>query len=210
MFCKQCGTQMLENSQFCGKCGGGQNGQVGGYQQQQVYKPPNYEMRTVQCYPSDEAEREEVDFYAMCGWEVMGMDRKQTFEGTFSDGTGGQSKRYLTRSHIQIKRDRNMPNFIKIKELSDKADSFRNKSDVPKPQNYGEEDTLRTYRRNFALVTVLTLGMLLVFTLPLVLYFSSKLKKLERETILYHKSKSKNNEIALKYAKQCDALIRGS
>ena len=34
MFCKQCGTQLQQNAQFCNKCGGSQNQQAAGYQQQ--------------------------------------------------------------------------------------------------------------------------------------------------------------------------------
>jgi len=118
MFCSSCGKEVGE-AKFCPNCGAGRDG-VATATAQPAYKAPNFEFKTVRCYPSDYQEQRYKEFYEGCGWTILDMDRKQQYTGQSSDGT----KHYSTQTHIKMQRDKNHPNYEKIAELSEKAEKY--------------------------------------------------------------------------------------
>ena len=117
MYCVKCGAQLDDNAEFCSKCG---TNQTNNLSPDKGYRAPNYEFKTVRCYPSDYSENKYKEFYENCGWTILDMDRKQEYTGQDSSGT----RHYSTQTHIKMQRDKNMPNYEKIKELSDKAEEY--------------------------------------------------------------------------------------
>ena len=72
----------------------------------------NYESRTVQVYPSDYEERKAISVYERGGWELTNNVRNQERHGdTIS-----------TFIRLSFRRNKNMPNYEKIKELSADAE----------------------------------------------------------------------------------------
>ncbi len=108
MFCVKCGAQISDESKVCEKCGAAQK------------TAPDYEYKTVRCYPSDSTENKYKMFYESCGWKITDIDRRQTYDGQSFDGT----QNYSTQTHIKMQRDKNMPNYDKIRELSEKAEGY--------------------------------------------------------------------------------------
>lgn len=107
MFCVRCGAQIRDGSLICDKCGATQT------------NAPDYEYKTVRCYPSEATEERYREFYENCGWKVTDMDRRQTFEGQ-----SGGTKTYATQTHIKLQRDKNMPYYEEIRALSAEAESY--------------------------------------------------------------------------------------
>jgi len=125
MFCKQCGNEMQDGLKFCGSCGANQESGASAAQPvQTAYRAPNYEFKTVRCYPSDSAEDKYRRFYEDCGWTILDMDRKQKFDGQTTASDGSRTSHYSTQTHIKLQRDKNRPNYDKIKELSDIAENY--------------------------------------------------------------------------------------
>ncbi len=126
MFCAKCGTQLDDGTEFCPKCGASQ---TGAETPQQNYRAPNYEFKTVRCYPSDYTENKYREFYENCGWTILDMDRKQVYSGQDSSGT----QHYSTQTHIKMQRDKNMPNYEEIRKLSDTAEEYFDTTAKTKP-----------------------------------------------------------------------------
>jgi len=75
----------------------------------------NYEFKETKCYPSDAARNAEQQLWNDFGWEVTGMDTRQVFTHTDSQGT----KHYSTSTYIQLRRDKEHRNYAKLAELQD-------------------------------------------------------------------------------------------
>jgi len=120
MFCSNCGKE-TGDAKFCPGCGASRDGVATAAQV--AYKVPNFEFKTVRCYPSDAAETKYKDFYEGCGWTILDMDRKQIFAGQ-TQGYNTRTNHYSTQTHIKMQRDKNHPNYEKIAELSEKAEAY--------------------------------------------------------------------------------------
>jgi hypothetical protein len=122
---------MSDGAAFCASCGASQ-ADGGAVSQGGGYIAPNFEFKTVRCYPSDATESKYKYFYEGCGWIIMDMDRKQVYTGQSADGT----RHYSTQTHIKMQRDKNRPNYDKIYELSAKAESYFDTT--PAAYSYGK------------------------------------------------------------------------
>jgi len=71
MFCRQCGTQLQEDSQFCGKCGGNQNQSFGQQQPDYNQHPNSYSQPNQNQYnyshPNPNSTGAPVSFSYVCG-----------------------------------------------------------------------------------------------------------------------------------------------
>lgn len=103
MFCPKCGAQISGGSLICEKCGAA------------LTSAPDYEYKTVRCYPSESTEERYREFYEACGWKITDMDRRQTFDG---------NKTYSTQTHIKLQRDKNMLYYDEIRDLSERAELY--------------------------------------------------------------------------------------
>ncbi|MCL2061317.1 MAG: zinc ribbon domain-containing protein [Firmicutes bacterium] len=126
MFCNKCGKEMPDSSVFCSSCGASQQG--GAATAQTAYRAPDWEFRTEKCYPSDAVEKKRRELYENCGWTIIDMDRKQTYEGQTFYGAGVSTKNYSTSTYIKMQRDRNHPHYQKMKELSPIVESYYTRS----------------------------------------------------------------------------------
>ncbi|MCL2630534.1 MAG: hypothetical protein FWD49_03285 [Firmicutes bacterium] len=159
---------------------------------------PNYEFKTLKCYPNDYTEQRYVDFYQNCGWQIMDMDRKQVYTGQSSDGT----KNYSTSTHIKMQRDTSMLNYAKIAELSAKAERYFDTS-LTNAVNY---DKAFASAKGLATMFVL-FGF---FILPVIGWFLSipffKKMKLRKQEVTetYNKNKSESD----KAYEECKALVK--
>jgi hypothetical protein len=125
MFCRDCGKEVA--GEFCGGCGAAAAGAPApaAPQQKGGYGGPNYEFKTVKCYPDEGTEQRYVGFYQDMGWEVVDMDRKQTFDGqSYNAFDGSSTSHYSTSTYIKMKRDKNRPNYAQIAQLSAVAEDY--------------------------------------------------------------------------------------
>ncbi len=76
-----------------------------------------YEFLKTSCYPSKEAEELAQKRYEGFGWEVISMTSQQKVEGRGSDG----SVRYSTTTDINLRREKDMPNYSELVALENKA-----------------------------------------------------------------------------------------
>ena len=202
MFCKKCGKEMPDNAIFCSGCGTSPEGEAGATF---GHKPPNYEFKTVKCYPNEYTENMHKDFYEACGWQIVDMDRKQLFDGQDDLGT----KHYSTSTYIKMQRDKNRPNYERIMELSAKAESYFDTSpntiSLKKDKKYKKAATWSS--------TFLVLGFCY---LPVIGWFISipffkkkKKRKLEIEEHNYEMVKSYNENKAKADAafEECKKLV---
>jgi len=197
---------MPDNAVFCSGCGTNQQGDITISQHK-----PIYEMKTITCYPTERAEQQTNEFYQDLGWEVLSMDRKQLNAGQtpnfFFDGSnvayGGSTQHFTTQTHISIRRDKKMPNYDKIKELSDKAEYYRSEQKNPRPEYFGKESEIAKAK--------LAGCIWLIELFPVGLYFliagNRAEKKLKQDTIVYKQNIVKNYAIADEYRQQCKKLL---
>lgn len=112
MICKSCGVE-IGGARFCGNCGQDQQTET-----MKTRYVPDYERKTVECYPSTYRENKTIAFYGRLGWTVISTQRNQEFTGQSSDGTA----HYSSCTRILFERDRNIENYAEIKRLSDIAE----------------------------------------------------------------------------------------
>jgi hypothetical protein len=129
MFCRTCGTSVPNDGAVCLKCGAAQNAQD---HVRQTYRPLNLESKIVDVYPSKKAEREAIEFFESTGWILSAsaktQDTKMNKELHIPLLSASVTTKIVfttsTCTRMTFQRDRNMPAYERIKELSEDAESF--------------------------------------------------------------------------------------
>lgn len=100
------------------------------------------ETKTVQVYPSDDVVNATIEEYEGFGWEVIGNQRCQEFEGTTYGIDGSSTRHYSTFNKITFSRDKDAAWYGEVSELEreynvigGKVKSYKNyKPVLRKPQ----------------------------------------------------------------------------
>lgn len=95
------------------------------------------ETKTIQVYPSDSIVNATIGEYESFGWEVVGNQRCQEFEGTTYGFDGSSTKHYSTFNKITFTREKDSAWYEEIKglekefhELGDTVKSYKNRKPV--------------------------------------------------------------------------------
>lgn len=88
------------------------------------------ETTTVQCYPSDEKINATIRQYESFGWELIGNQRCQEYEGSY-----GTVDRYSTFNKLTFSREKNKPWYEEVSRLERECNRLLNKKPVRPPDD---------------------------------------------------------------------------
>ena len=181
MFCSKCGAQITDGINFCPVCNAAQTAQA---QRQGGYSPPDLETKVVQVYPGASHEAEAITVYEKCGWKVVSSNRSQELEY-------GMTSTFI---RITLQRDRNMPNYAKIKALSDDP-ALSSIGTIPAQGKFGD-------LKKMLFLSICFLHLIIPFVIVV-----KKMVKLKRKNKENRDQHAANKQKAFKIADECQQLI---